>query len=430
MSQIILDVAGVGKCYATYGSTTARFLTWFGVPVRARHEYWAVREVSFQLSGGDALALIGANGAGKSTLLKLITGTVRPTTGRIGVAGSISSILELGLGFNPEFTGRQNVYFAAGLMGLPTSRINELIPSIEDFAELREFFDQPLRVYSSGMQARLAFSVATAVRPDLLIIDEVLAVGDSYFQHKSFDRIRKFKEQGTSIVFVTHSMADVRALCDRVILLDAGTVLKDGPPDEVTDYYNAMVAQRENAKFEVEQRRTRDGWLRTKSGTGQAVMRELTLEDAVTGEAVAVARVGQALRLKAVVELHDDIPQLILGYMLRDRTGHTVWGTNTWHTDQKLKDLKAGQRVVFDLSFPCRLGPGSYSFSPALVSSQSHLTDNYEWTDNALVFDVINVEHELFIGTCWLDGKFSISTDRPTDAPASAPLPLLHQGRE
>jgi lipopolysaccharide transport system ATP-binding protein len=285
------------------------------------------------------------------------------------------------------------------------------MPEIEEFAELGPFFDQPLRVYSSGMHARLAFALATAVRPDVLIVDEVLSVGDSYFQHKSFDRIRKFKEEGTAILFVSHNMGDVRALCDRVLLLDKGTVLKDGPPDEVVDYYNAMIAEKENAKLAVEQRRKKDGWVHTRSGTFEVASNCVELLDARTREPVATAQVGQELLLRLVAQANADIPHLVLGHMLRDRTGHVVWGTNTWHTKQVVHDVKAGQTVTFELRFPCNLGPGSYAFTNSLASSETHLEDNYEWSDNVAVFDVVNIEKPVFIGTNWLDATFNISRD-------------------
>lgn len=408
-APLALRVDALGKCYPTYRTNLQRFGRWLGLKTRALNEHWAVRDVSLEVRNGESLAIIGPNGAGKSTLLKLITGTVRPSRGTVQIAGKISAMLELGLGFNPELTGRQNVFLAGGMMGLSTGELSGLLPAIEDFAEIGEFFDQPLRVYSSGMQARLAFAVATAVRPDLLIVDEVLSVGDSYFQHKSFNRIREFRALGTSILFVSHSMGDVRSLCERVILLDKGAVLKDGPPDEVVDYYNALIAARENAKLTLEQRRERDGWLLTRSGTGEATLTDFRLVDAETGEEVKAARVGQRLRLVARAQVHADVPRLVLGYMLRDRMGHVIWGTNTWHTRQVLEGLRAGEQVEFRLGFTCTLGPGSYSFSPALVSSDTHLEHNYEWTDNALVFDVINADRQLFIGSTWLDASFEIA---------------------
>jgi len=415
MTQTVLTLDNLGKCYADYSSLAARIASWCGVTVARRNPHWAVRGVSFQLRAGEALALIGSNGAGKSTLLKLITGTIQPNEGGIASfpEAKTSSILELGLGFNPEFSGRENVRFAAGLMGMSGKRIDELMPDIEAFSELGAFFDQPLRVYSSGMQARLAFSVATAERPDLLIVDEVLSVGDSYFSHKSFDRIRRYKEAGTALLFVTHSMADVRALCERVLLLEKGRVLKDGPADEVTDFYNARVAQREAEAQKVRQERGEDGWLKTTSGTGEARMKKLTLLDAASGEAIELARTGQELILRAEVEIVEAIPHLVLGFMLRDRTGHVIWGTNTFHTKQALHDLPAGRQVTFYWRFRCALGTGSYGFSPALVSTDTHLVNNYEWTDNALVFDVTNNELPFFIGTTWLDGAFTIEQNGP-----------------
>jgi lipopolysaccharide transport system ATP-binding protein len=286
------------------------------------------------------------------------------------------------------------------------------MPEIEAFAEVGEYFDQPVRTYSSGMQMRVAFSVATAFRPDLLIVDEALSVGDNYFQHKSFDRIRQFKADGVSIMFVTHSMADIRTLCDRVILLDQGRVLKDGQPDEIVDYYNALIAAKENAKLSVDQKREKNGWLVTKSGTGEARITSLQLLDAISGNVLAAAQVGQSVALRLEVAIHADIPKLVLGYMIRDKQGHVVWGTNTWHTQQIQDGIKAGETLVFNLPFTCTLGPGSYSVSPALVSSDTHLSDNYEWVDNLLVFDVLNVDRQFFIGSNYLDAQFSISRQR------------------
>jgi len=321
--------------------------------------------VSFSLSSGEAVGIVGQNGAGKSTLLKLITGTTRPTEGLVQLGGRVAAILELGMGFNPELTGRQNAYHSAGLMGHSQADIKRAMPEIEAFAEIGEYFDQPMRTYSSGMLVRVAFSVATAFKPDLLIVDEALAVGDSYFQHKSFGRMRQFRDEGVSIIFVTHGLGDVRTLCDRVMLLDNGRVLKEGLPDEVIDYYNALIAAKENAKLTVEQRRKKDGWLLTQSGAGEARVKSLKLLDALTGQEISVAQVGQVVELRLEAAIYADLPRLVLGYMIRDKQGHVVWGTNTWHTRQIQEDVKSGETVVFRLPFTCTLGSGSYSVSPA-----------------------------------------------------------------
>lgn len=433
--SVVLQLEGVGKSYASWSSNLARFASWFGARVQPVSEVRVLHDVGFSLAQGQTLALIGQNGAGKSTLLKLVTGTVRPTVGTIAVRGRVHAILELGLGFHPEHTGRENIYQAGGLMGFSREELSGLMPAIEDFAELGDYFDEPLRVYSSGMQARLAFSLATAVRPDLLIIDEVLSVGDRYFQHKSFDRIRRFREAGTTILFVSHSMNDVQALCDRVILLDQGRVLADGRPDEVIDYYNAFIAQKEARRrlaevqqalaetaassapspaempagaLTIEQRRLENGWSYTRSGSLSVRAVELRLLDAGSGEPVSTVRTGQKLLLRLRARSDIEVPRLVLGFMLRDRTGQVVWGTNTWHTKQVVMDVHAGEDVCYDLRFTCSLGPGSYSFTSALTASDTHIEENYEWQDNALVFDVVNPDLPFFTGTTQLDFHFAI----------------------
>ena len=410
-----LHVRNLGKSYRQWGGELRRVASWFRPSMKPVQEHWVLRDVSFSIAPGEAIGIIGQDGAGKSTLLKLITGTTRPTCGEVWMHGRVAAILELGMGFNPDLTGRDNARHSAGLMGYTRAEIDQAMPEIESFAEIGAYFDQPMRTYSSGMQMRVAFSVATAFRPDLLIVDEALSVGDNYFQHKSFDRIRQFRDQGVSIMFVTHSMGDVRTLCDRVILLDNGQVLKDGAPDEIVDFYNAMIAEKENEKLTIEQRREKNGWLLTRSGTGEARVRALQLRDS-TGSELAVAQVGQQVELRLEAAIHADVPRLVLGYMIRDKQGHVVWGTNTWHTRQIQEDLRAGETVVFTLPFTCTLGPGSYSVSPALVSTDTHLVDNYEWVDNLLVFDVVNVEHKTFIGTNWLDAEFAISRQTEDDS--------------
>ena len=292
-------------------------------------------------------------------------------------------------------------------MGHSLADIERAMPAIEAFAEIGDYFDQPTRTYSSGMQMRLAFSVATAFRPDLLIVDEALAVDDSYFQHKSFERIRQFRAEGVAILFVSHGMGDVRTLCDRVLLFDKGSLLKDGAPDEVVDYYNALTAAKENAALLIEQWRARDGWLQTRSGTGEARLRSLELLD-MQGNDLAVAQVGQAVQLRLEAAIHAPVAHLVLGYMIRDKLGHVVWGTNTCHTNQAHENLNKGDTVVYTLPFTCTLGPGSYFASPALVSTDTHRADNFEWIDNLLVFDVMNLAHDTFIGAAWLDARFGV----------------------
>lgn len=405
----VLAVNQVGKAYRKYRSEWQRVARWIGLPAEPTEETWVLRDISLELKAGQALGLIGQNGAGKSTLLKIITGTLAPSTGSVTVAGRIAAMLELGMGFQPELTGRQNAYHAAGLMGFSHAHIQSRMYAIEEFAEIGEYFDQPVRTYSSGMQARLAFSVATIEPPEILIVDEVLSVGDSYFQHKSFNRILQFKEQGTSLLFVSHSMGDVKKLCDKAALLVEGKILKQGFPDEVVDFYNALIAAKEKDKLTVEQRRSEGGWLHTRSGSFEATVVSISLQDLETGAEVATARVGQLIVLRLVIRTEERLPALVIGFMIRDKLGNEIWGTNTWHTSQVLEDMPSGQVIEVALQFECRLGPGSYSITTALHGDDTHVSKNIEWSDNLIVFDVINVDQPMFIGSNHLEGEILIN---------------------
>ncbi len=399
MSDEILKVQGLGKAFRQYGSELKRFASWFGLRVQPRDETWVLRGISFGIAPGEAIGVVGQNGAGKSTLLKLVTGTLRPTEGTVATAGRISAILELGMGFSPDLTGRQNVYHSAGLMGFSKQEIDGVIEAVEDFAEIGEYFDQPVRTYSSGMQMRVAFSVATAFRPQLLIVDEALSVGDAYFQHKSFDRIREFQQQGTSLLIVSHDRMAIQSLCGRALLLDRGRLVKDGDPEEVMDFYNALIAEKENATIRTSTRE--DGRVQTISGTGEAVVEDIALLDE-EGRPVEFVNVGQPVELRVMVRANADLPRLVLGYMIKDRLGQPVYGTNTHHTRQVVENVRAGMRLDYRVRFPMNIGMGSYSVSTALVSTDTHLVNNYEWKDLALMFTVTNLDRPHFVGTAWV----------------------------
>ncbi|WP_045737526.1 ABC transporter ATP-binding protein [Xanthomonas sp. MUS 060] len=405
MSNSVLVVDGVGKCYRSYRSELQRFASWFGVPVKPQSEHWVLRHISFRIGRGEAVGLVGQNGAGKSTLLKIITGTVRPNEGSVAAIGRISALLELGLGFNAELTGRENARHALGLMGAASHEIEPMLESIEDFAEIGDYFDQPIRAYSSGMQMRVAFSVATAVRPETLIVDEALSVGDSYFVHKCFKRIREFREAGTTLLIVSHDAGAIQALCDRALLIEGGRLIRDGDPQEVMDYYNALIAEKENAS--VRTASAEDGRIATESGTGEAVFDSIQLLDE-TGNPVEYVGVGDPVTLRCKIRVNESIDRLVLGYMIKDRLGQPVFGTNTHHTGQMREHLQAGDQLIANARFPVNLGPGTYSVSVALSSTETHLVRNYQWRDLALVFNVANIRHDTFVGTAWIPPVLSI----------------------
>lgn len=395
----LLSVQGLGKAYRTYSSEFQRIASWFYIPSKPSEEHWVLRDVNFAIQPGEAIGIVGQNGAGKSTLLKMITGTLQPTTGSVQVNGRIAAILELGMGFNPELTGRQNAFHAAGLMGFTTDQISAVIDDIQAFAEIGEYFDESVRTYSSGMQMRVAFSVATAFRPEILIVDEALSVGDSYFQHKSFERIREFQEQGTSLLIVSHDRAAIQKLCARAILLEGGTVIKDGKPEEVMDYYNALIAEKENSTVTVHQ--LADGSVRTVSGSREATIESVSLHNQAN-EAVEFVAVGEPVLLRIRAVINEAIPELVVGYLIKDRLGQEVFGTNTHFMDCKLETPSVGEVVEYNFSFSANLGVGSYSVAVALHADDNHVARNYEWRDLALVFNVVNTERKEFVGVAWI----------------------------
>jgi lipopolysaccharide transport system ATP-binding protein len=400
-----IRVENVRKSFVTYKSEWHRLISWFGAKPKPKASTVILKGINFTVEPGEAVGLIGQNGAGKSTLLKIITGTLHANEGEVVLNGRVAALLELGMGFNPDLSGRENVYNSAGLMGHTHSEITALIQDIEDFAEIGAYFDQPVRVYSSGMQVRLAFAVATAVRPDILIVDEALSVGDAYFQHKSFARIRQFREAGTTLLLVSHDRSAIISICDRAILLSDGLVRKDGPPEEVLDLYNALIAEKEGNL--IEQTLDSAGRVRTRSGSGEATISEMRLSDR-DGRELETVRVGQDLILDLTVQINKDIPELVVGYMIKDRLGQSVFGTNTHHLGQTQSDLRAGQQLRYRFHFSAHLGYGNYSIALALHSGEEHIDRNYEWQDLAITFSVVNLDHPKFVGLGWMPPQLEV----------------------
>ncbi len=402
----VLQAKNIGKAFQTYRSEWHRVARWLGFPVKPNSAVWVLRDVNFAVASGEAVGIIGQNGAGKSTLLKILCRTLQPSTGEIETNGKVAALLELGMGFNPELTGRANVQITAGLMGFSQDQIAAVMPAIETFAEIGSYFDAPLRTYSSGMQMRLAFSVATATRPEILIIDEALSVGDAYFQHKSFARIREFQNQGTTLLFVSHDRAAVLALCDRAILIHDHTVRKDGPPEEVFDLYNALTAEHEGVM--ISQKRLANDRVQTISGTGEAVIEEIMLVGS-EGQEIETVGVGEPVSLNIKARVMTTLSEIVVGYMIKDRIGQPVFGTNTFHLDQVLRDLKSGEIVNFCFRFNANFGPGNYSIAVSLHQGDAHVTHNYEWRDLACTFSVVNKDRLKFVGLAWAPPVLAIS---------------------
>ena len=403
----VICARNVGKVYRKYSQEWQRFANWFGLAIEPAGEQWVVRNVSFEVKQGESLGIIGQNGAGKSTLLKIISGVVIPTEGSISVTGRISAILELGMGFNPELTGRQNVFHAAGLMGFSYEQTQKKMPKIESFAEIGSFFDEPIRTYSSGMQVRVAFAVATAWQPSVLIIDEALSVGDGYFQHKSFSRIEELKRQGTTLCFVSHDSAAVKKLCEKVVVLDqSGEVAFQGGAEMAVDFYNTMINAKKGALITPEEDRI-------VSGNDHVEIVSVELHDEVE-QTVKTLYTQEHYRLRVAVKIKADICKLTFGYLLKNKLDLDVFGTNTYYTDQVVTDLVAGEGLIFDVAFQASLGPGSYSVSLAFVETDGVvLYENYKWIERALIFEVANRDKDHFIGTNYITNEITIQcTDR------------------
>ncbi|WP_263147428.1 ABC transporter ATP-binding protein [Pseudomonas sp. RIT-PI-AD] len=408
----LLSVKNLSKAYRSYGSEWQRIGRWFGLPCKAREEHWVLRNVSFEIHAGEAVGIVGQNGAGKSTLLKMITGTLQPTEGSVRSRGRIAAILELGMGFNPELSGRENALHSAGLMGFSREQVLKVMPEIEDFAEIGDYFDEPVRTYSSGMQSRVAFAITTTFRPDILIVDEALAVGDIYFQHKCMQRIRAFQEQGMVLLLVSHDPGAVKSLCNRALLIDSGTLIKDDRPDSVIDYYNAAIAKLEQ-DHAIRQVESLGGEKVTRSGNGKAAILDVSLHDA-RGQDVRAVTVGEPLAIRCRIAYAEAIGDGTLGIVIRDRLGNDIYGTNTYHTGTALP----GEAGTFEVSFEfvANLGYGSYSISVASHTHDNHVQDCHDWWDRALVFQVVPGNEPRFVGSSHLSMVTSTRSLPPSPA--------------
>lgn len=397
----------IGKCYKRYARASDRLLDWAGV--RRHQEHWVLRNVSLRAEHGEAIGLIGANGAGKSTLLRILNGTIRPTLGEVRISGRLAA-LELGLGFHPEFTGRETCFVGGALAGLDRASVQRLLPEIEDFAEIGSAIDEPVRTYSSGMQLRLAFSLATAVRPDVLMIDEVLAVGDAYFQQKCMARIRNFREQGTTLLLISHDPAAVRTLCDRALLLESGCVIREGMPADVLEFYNAIIA-RQAAEYRIregERSAGRAGPVR--SGDQRARIETVDVLD--QDESTRAIAVGTPVAIRIEGNVDREIRDLTAGISIRDRLGNEVFGTNSRLLSVDVPAFVPGERFRAEFRLPLNLGIGTYALSVAVHSGMVHTEGNYDWWDRALVFQVLPGNEPPFVGGAYLPVSCQIESGR------------------
>jgi len=391
-----LRVESISKQYRIYNRPSDRLKeTVTRGRWKAHREFWALKDISFEVEAGTTTGIIGPNGSGKSTLLQIITGTLEPTHGRVWLDGRVAALLELGAGFNAEFTGIENIFMNASLLGLSRAETGSLLPEIASFAEIGDFIYQPLKTYSSGMYVRLAFAVAVAVSPQILIIDEALAVGDAVFQHRCTRRIKEMQENGATILFVSHDPGAIRALCSRAILLHRGRVEADGPPSEVLARYQKVIMAQEAAYAQAEVVREKpqpspeeiDALQFTyRHGNGSAEILKVELVDP-SHEPAAIVESGQMVHLRMHVVFNEDVIDPVYGFIIRNRHGIHLYGTNTRVQGITSGLIKSGSRVETTFSFNCWLAPDLYSISIAVHSPEAV---SFDWLDGTLFFRVIS----------------------------------------
>jgi len=399
----------LGKKYRQYPAPWKRFVEWctWGA-YRGHREMWALKDISFEIEAGEAVGIVGQNGAGKSTLLKLIVGTTQASEGSFEVVGEVAALLELGMGFHPEFTGQQNALMALQMTGLDEESAQDLLPEVAEFSELDEFLLQPFRTYSSGMQMRLAFAVATVRRPHVLIVDEALSVGDAYFQHKCIRRIRTFKELGTTMLFVSHDPAAVKTLCDRALLLDRGRLIQEGSAESVLDYYNALIAQREK-DASIEQRRLEKSRFQTRSGDNAIKITEVDMVDA-SQRSVRSFTTGEPATIECSLIFSKPMEEYTVGIMIRDRLGNEVFGTNTMYLGLETPLMSEGDTLKVRFALKLELGYGPYSLTVAAHSPLGHVERTHDWIDNALSFHILPKDAQRFAGVANLSVDAELDT--------------------
>jgi ABC-type polysaccharide/polyol phosphate transport system ATPase subunit len=336
---------------------------------------WALRDVSFEVRRGEAFGIVGSNGSGKSTLLQMIAGILRPDSGTIEVQGRLAALLELGSGFSPEFTGRENIYLNASILGLTREEVDAKMGAIETFAEIGEFLDRPVRTYSSGMVLRVAFAAAAHTDPEVLIVDEALAVGDIGFRQRCMRRIHELRARGCTILFVSHDTGDVKALCDRCLWLDHGRVRELGDSDQVVAaYLQTTLEVRASTTTVINRSGARFGDRRA----------EIAGQDLV-----GRWRAGASLNLRVTVRGLTEVKQPIVGFLLRNERGETIFGTNTSREDSPIPALASGAECTVDFHFMApALSPGKYRISLAISDGTIGQFAVADYLEDAIVVDV------------------------------------------
>lgn len=431
-SDVIVHTENLGKCYEIYDRPKDRLLHMLA---RGRKQYfrefWALRNISLEIRRGENVGIVGHNGSGKSTLLQLLAGTLNQTTGTVSVSGRVAALLELGSGFNPEYSGRENVKMYAQLLGMSDEQIDERFDRIVDFSEIGDFIDQPLKTYSSGMYVRLAFSVAVHVNPEILIVDEALSVGDAFFQAKCMALLKKLMDDGVTLLFVSHDPGAVKALCSRAVLLDHGSMLANGDTESVVETYYAQYVQRrqsiavsddktrmsdaadkaaalaEDAESEAAFK-SRSSYQRLQNGMAEYL--NVTLLDS-RGRPARSVDFGEQVTLRVKIRVQQDLPQLSFGYHIKDKNGFDIVYSDSGIEQCNIELPREGSVHVVDWTFRARLKEGEYTVAAVLavpVDLSIGLVETCDHVPIACQFRIDRAGHLPIYGATAWDNKVTV----------------------
>ncbi len=429
-SEIAITVNSVSKRYEMYAQPRDRLLQFISLGKRQYFkEFWALRDVSFTVQKGETVGILGRNGSGKSTLLQIIAGTLSPTLGQVHTKGIMAALLELGSGFNPDFTGRENIYLNGTILGLSRTEMDARFDEIAAFADIGAHLDQPIKTYSSGMAVRLAFAVQACVSPQVLIVDEALSVGDEKFQRKCFDHIEHLREGGCSILLVTHSTATVEKFCQRGVLLHKGEVHGIGPAKEIVDQYHALLYSDEKAYLRYQGVRKSYESLASPvvqprvqglpayaeesdhaaaSSDIRAVITDWEAIDA-EGNRSEQFRTGEQLTVRFFVDVVSTIQEIQAGILLRTVEGVSAFGTSTLYHQNNLKNAQPGSRLMFEFELKANLCAGSYFITLAIAEAISHGDMLYLDRKTDIIVIKIYQLRTLASGIAMLDANVKVS---------------------
>jgi ABC-type polysaccharide/polyol phosphate transport system ATPase subunit len=380
----LLEVRNVSKVYRLYRRPIDRLLE--ALPFTQKYspaEFWALRDVSLSVERGEMLGVVGPNGSGKSTLLQIVSGILEPTTGSVETRGRIAALLELGAGFNPDFTGRENVFLNGEILGISRREMERVFPDIERFAEIGNFIDRPVKEYSSGMYVRLAFSTAIHVDPEILIVDEALAVGDAIFANRCIQKFEELKQRKVTVLFVSHDLGLVKRLSDRAALMVDGKVAAYGTPSEVVNRYVGLVLERQGRESPHEDKRL-GGTFRHGDGASRVI--DVELLDA-GGEKTRSVDSGAPVTVRVRARAERDLEDPVAGMLIRNRLGIDVFGTNTRVEGMQIGRVPAGEIFETDFTFDCLLTRQDYTLT---VATQYREGFSQDWLDDVLSFTVVD----------------------------------------